>query len=278
MAIPLTDGSLLVDVDANHTAVAVADRHGVLTVLSPKAHDVLARAGLDRYRLPAELWDRMVAARPGEAVLFRPTPSDELALSGTRLPLTDGTSLIYLSDVSVARRDQRRRLHQLRLQCVEEVAAMFGPSLREPLSSLLLNADLLAEGPVPDDREVIEDIRSAASLLRDAIDDLFRFAGLQAEPDELASVADAVAEAIYQLRNASHGAAHHVDLEVQPGAERVKMNPRAFQRIVHALLANAFEAAADSAKVRVVAVASTEMPEWPVIRLRVQDDGPGGSG
>lgn len=270
--------TFVVDLDSSESPVAVANSEGYLVAASPLAREHLSRAGVNRGTLPPGLLGNLMGAVPGVAVEHVQHAHAEVALSFTRFPLADGRHLIMIEDLSQKRESLRRRLHEQRMETLGRVATMFAPEIKNPLASVMLNADLLGSDDLDeaDRREAVRDLQSAAQSMRQVVDDLLGFAGVM-EPGKSQVAVIEVLDRVRSVLQVHHGEVEHrIQVGVTPGAELVQMHPRALEHILTSLGMNAFEAAGSQpVNVSFLASPAPGYGEWPMVRINVIDNGPG---
>ncbi len=220
---------------------------------------------------PASRWAaRLAALVPGGdslALELRLGPR-ELLLHARALPGQGGPlSLVSLADLATVREAQRAR---------EETLAFVSHDLRGPAATIVLLAQLQAEGRSPHSAEALmPELQRLAQRTLDLADDFVLAARTRSRPLQpqpltaRALLAEALAEA------APRAAAAGVRLEQAPLAagleeRRWGLDPRLVQRALANLLANALRHAPAGGWVRLAAQA-----EGDTLLLEVADNGPG---
>lgn len=198
---------------------------------------------------------------------------------------------------TLARSLRRARLAERRArdaQRMAEIGAMtsgLAHEIKNPLSSIGLNAQLLAEqvgelGIDPEDaarlNRRVGALRREADRLRDILGDFLRFAGqirLEKRPADLNTVVDELAE-FYLPQAEQSGVRMRTDLAAQP--LDVEVDATHFKQALLNLLINATQAmtqpAAEggaAAKELIVRTERRRGPDGPVAAVHVIDTGPG---
>lgn len=220
---------------------------------------------------PASRWaGRLAALAPGgdSLALELRLGARELLLHARALPGPGGPlSLVSLADLATVREAQRAR---------EETLAFVSHDLRGPAATIVLLAQLQAEGRSPHSAEALmPELQRLAQRTLDLADDFVlaaraRSRPLQPQPLQAdALLAEALAEA------GPRAAAAGVRLEQVPLAAELAnrpwgLDPRLVQRALANLLANALRHAPAGGWVRLAAQA-----EGDTLLLEVTDNGPG---
>ena len=172
---------------------------------------------------------------------------------------------------------EAREETQARLAYIGTLASGLAHEIRTPLSSIVMNAELLAEDArsLPEDQrgEVIkrvERIRSEATNLRQALDEFLAFARpprMQLVPTKLNDWLEELLEFI-EPECTKHDIS--ISREYQDGLYPVLIDQAQFGQVVMNLMANAREAIGEHGR---ITVSTSEGDRW--IYLRIADDGGG---
>ena len=187
--------------------------------------------------------------------------------------------------VLASRFDQMRRRQRVYVERLEEVTqaksefiAVASHELRTPIAIIKGWRDLLAMGAIPSDHPrfalSLEAIGHACGELERIAVDATRMADSEAETGnserrwtDLRPVLEA---AIADARNAGQGRQVHVELRIDAGAARARVDPTALLRAVDALVRNGIRYTPDGGRVEVIATG-----EEGLLSVIVRDNGIG---
>ncbi|MFO8071881.1 MAG: ATP-binding protein, partial [Polyangia bacterium] len=158
-----------------------------------------------------------------------------------------------------------------------KMAAQVTHEIRNPLSSLGLNADLLeeelsgSEAPEPAEaRGLLRAIQEEIERLTDITESYLRFARLPAPSLETTNLNEVVEDAVGFMRPEIEARDLRLEISLGSGLESIPIDAGQIRRALINLLRNSTEALGDSGEIRV-----DTMREGEETRLSVSDDGPG---
>jgi signal transduction histidine kinase len=268
-----------IDLDEVGAMLVTCDCDGRVTGGTPSGRALLCRLGatLDSLPapLPAALWQHIVAREPGVASQWRSGRDVDIVLGCTRYPLgQSGGWILLMSEISQKQSVIAQRLHQQRLESIGRLVATTAHDLRSPLSSIVFNSSALAarlhEWPPERVGETVADIQIAASRLRSTIDTLLDYLrlGPQQAPSQV-SLEEIFARMQSLLRPLLRTGGHQL-VDNTGKTDRILGNPIAVEQIFVNLVLNSIEAHHGPVTVRV-----SSRLEGPLLRILVEDDGPG---
>ena len=277
--------------------IVVVDEGGHVRTLNPAARsvfhlplvDVDGRAFKDlvdpalREAL-APIVDALDAVRAhGELTTFPLVRLGERVVDVALVPIRDraGTSLadvlVLGEDVTLREETRERLLQSERLAAIGRLAAQITHEIRNPLSSVALNIDLLGDDvpalPVERQREVrsiLDAVGSEVERLTQITEGYLRFARLPAPKRVSADVGDLLADLVAFSQGDAAKAGVMLELHVEPGLPAVPHDPARLRQAVLNLLRNGVEAAGRGGTVRIGAKATAKGA-----RVTVEDTGPG---
>ncbi len=174
-------------------------------------------------------------------------------------------------------REHEQLLEAERFATVGRMAAQVAHEIKNPLSSISLNVELLgdelqADGrhSSPEARNLIQSILSEIDLLTITIDEYLQFARFPKLQKQETSLAQTFAGLQQLLQEESTSRAIALQSSVHPSLTRISADPRLLRQALLNLVRNAFEAIGREGWVRVEA-----MHENGDVRLEVTDSGPG---
>jgi signal transduction histidine kinase/HAMP domain-containing protein len=201
----------------------------------------------------------------------------------TLVPLRDraGSSLpdvLLLGEDVTAREETRERLLQSeRLAAIGRLAAQITHEIRNPLSSVALNIDLLGDdvGSLPEGRReeaaaILGAVGKEVERLTQITEGYLRFARLPTSRPVPKDVGDLLADLVAFSQPDAAKAGVMLELQVGPALPIVPHDPGRLRQALLDLLRNAVEAAGTGGTVRVGAVATAQG-----VRIHVEDTGPG---
>ncbi|GHB65212.1 two-component sensor histidine kinase [Streptomyces cirratus] len=174
----------------------------------------------------------------------------------------------HVSSALTARQQSETRIRQFVADASHE--------LRTPLASIRGYAELTRRGheePGPDTRHALGRIESEATRMTGLVEDLLLLARLDAgrplaTGDTATDLAPLVVDAVSDARAA--GPEHHWRLELPDEPAPIRADPARIQQVLVNLLANARTHTPPG-----TTVTAHVSRETPLVRLRVEDDGPG---
>ena len=160
-------------------------------------------------------------------------------------------------------------LRSERLAAIGRVAAQITHEIRNPLSSISLNAEELGER-APQARELCDAIVREVDRLTAITEEYLRFARLPKPQLQRADVNDTVRELLEFVRPELDSAGVKVSLSLSPALPRVLADVAQLRQLLLNLLRNAREAMSAGGSLRVTSRATKAMVE-----IEVRDNGPG---
>lgn len=293
-----TQAQILAELSA---AVVVVAADGALSVANPAAETLLGlQAQEDGGRLSdTDLWERLPGLREAMASVTRsgrPCALQEVPLSGAVprhlnvlvSPFGGKTGgkpalLLVAEDVTDALATKSRLIQTERLAAIGRMAAHITHEVRNPLSSIGLNVELLEDelqagdaGPGAQDgeaRQLLAAIHREIERLRGVTEEYLRVARLPSpvlEPEDLGDLARSTVR--FMERELSGGQVR-LSLDVGEGLPLVAIDEAQLRQVLINLLRNGREAVGKVGEIR-VGVAAGPPPRGGVT-LSVQDDGVG---
>ncbi|HSC87231.1 MAG TPA: ATP-binding protein, partial [Polyangiaceae bacterium] len=197
--------------------------------------------------------------RPGEVISSR----DELGeLSAT-----------FESMVQAIGEARERLLAAERLAAIGKMAAHVTHEVRNPLSSMALNLDLLGDELAPSQTEALTLLRAIGrevQRLSALSDQYLSMAGRKAPEFEACDVGELVRGSVEFMRREVERTGVGLSLELEPGLPWLEVDPNQLRQALFNLLRNAREALSDGGRV-VVKVTRRD----DTVSIEVEDDGPG---
>lgn len=274
--------------------IVVVDEEGRVRAANPAARSVFRLALVDVEGRPLRdlqlpdplptLLDALEQAQEtGEIAMFPLQKIGDKIVDVSLIPVRDKSGVssrdvLLLGEDVTAREETRERLVQSeRLAAIGRLAAQITHEIRNPLSSVALNIDLLGDdvSSLPASRQ--EEAASILKAVGDEVDRLtqitegyLRFARLPAPSQVPGDVGDVLADlaAFSQGEAASKGVM--VELAVDDQLPPIAFDGARLRQALLNLLLNAFEAAQKGGTVRLKAMATKTGA-----RLSVEDTGPG---
>ena len=209
------------------------------------------------------------------------------------VPLRDragssGGDVLLLGDDVTAREDARERLVQSeRLAAIGRLAAQITHEIRNPLSSIGLNIELLGDDVehLPADRQaevksILDAVLAEVRRLAEITEGYLRFARLPAPQKTEADVGDLCAGLVAFTQGDAASRGVNVELHVEKGLPAVAVDADRLRQALLNLLRNGLEAAGKGGTVRVSARRRTgggdardDVDEG--VELVIEDNGPG---
>ncbi len=219
----------------------------------------------------------------GEMATFPLVRLGERVVDVILVPMRDraGASLpdvlVLGEDVTLREETRERLLQSERLAAIGRLAAQITHEIRNPLSSVALNIDLLGDDvpALPADRQkevraILDAVGSEVERLTQITEGYLRFARLPATRRVAADVGDLLADLVAFSQGDAAKAGVMLELNVEPGLPAVPHDPARLRQAVLNLLRNGVEAAGHGGTVRIGARASPKGA-----RVTVEDTGPG---
>jgi len=275
--------------------IAVLDRAGRYTYISPRITDVLGKTPQsllgaelgqnvhpeDRESLTSFFQDLTAGRESYIQIEFRSQHADGTwrTLRATAGPLFDASGSISgvvasARDVTQAKHVEQELLQKEKLASMGQMMAGAAHELNNPLTAILGVSDLLRERAASDDSRrhaeiILQQARRAASIVQN----LLAFSRQGGKGSEGVRIDELVRRAAD-----THGPAmkqKHIELlvDIAPGMPSIQGDPKLLSQALSNLLTNAEQAisgARDHGRVRLAAVHSGGK-----LRLTVRDDGPG---
>jgi signal transduction histidine kinase len=201
------------------------------------------------------------------------------------VPLRDragssGGDVLLLGDDVTAREDARERLVQSeRLAAIGRLAAQITHEIRNPLSSIGLNIELLGDDVehLPAERQdevraILDAVLAEVRRLAEITEGYLRFARLPAPQKTEADVGDLCAGLVAFTQGEAGNRGVHVELHVDPALPAVSIDADRVRQALLNLLRNGLDAAGRGGTVRVSARAAGADR---AVELVVEDNGPG---
>lgn len=280
-------------VEALRAAILVIDRERVIRTTNPAADEILGVNARDvgspvdetslLRRFPALARAIADVAEGGDALTLegeRIAGFDERLVDVLVTPFGDEVSaggvrgvLVVADDVSDAIATKSRLIQTERLAAIGRMAAHVTHEVRNPLSSIGLNVDMLGDEiheAGPEGKRLLESIQRELERLESITEEYLRLARLpepSLTPQDLAEFLNDVAEFVRREMDAA-GVELRLDLAAQLPA--VAMDEPQFRQALLNLLRNAREAMPEGG---VVKLEATRYDDG--VRIQVHDEGPG---
>ena len=208
----------------------------------------------------------------------------------TVVPMRDragsqASEVLLLGDDVTAREDARERLvHSERLAAIGRLAAQITHEIRNPLSSIGLNIELLGDdvAALPEDRQaevqsILDAVLSEVRRLAEITEGYLRFARLPTHQKQHRDVGDLCADLVAFFQTEASARGVNIELHVDDVVPPVVIDSDRLRQALLNLLRNAVDAAGSGGTVRISARArandlgSQERGVWVI----VEDNGPG---
>ena len=260
-------------------AVVVVDADGVVRTVNPAAHPVLGLKGSDvgaklELRVELDLETALAAVRStGDAVFLEAQVLGERRVDILATPFgrDEGEVLLVADDVTDALRTKDRLIHTERLAAIGRMAAHVTHEVRNPLSSIGLNVEMLEDELSDGDEEaraLMRAIQREVDRLTGITEEYLRLARLpqpRLEADDLGELIRSVGAFVRREMEASK-----VELQIEVGElPSVAFDEAQLRQALLNLLRNAREAMGEGV-VKLHAVRAEGGVE-----IRVSDRGPG---
>jgi PAS domain S-box-containing protein len=189
--------------------------------------------------------------------------------------------LVLGEDVTSREETRERLLQSERLAAIGRLAAQITHEIRNPLSSVGLNIELLGDdvAHLPAERQkeaksILDAVGAEVERLTQITEGYLRFARLPAPRRVAGDVGDLLADLVAFSQGDAAKAGVMLELHVEPGLPAVPHDPSRLRQAILNLLRNAVEAASQGGTVRVGARASPKAGDGGA-RITVEDTGPG---
>lgn len=277
--------------------ILVIDEQGRVRTLNPGARSVFKLPLVDVDGRPlAELIDEGLrealvplmkgldtVRKTGEPMTFPLLRLGERVVDVGLVPIRDraGASqpdvLVLAEDVTSREETAERLLQTERFAAIGRLAAQITHEIRNPLSSVGLNIELLGDDLafLPPDRKkeaqaILEAVGKEVDRLTQITEGYLRFARLPAPKKVAGDVGDLLADLVAFTEGDAAKAGVMLELNVEPGLPAVPFDPARLRQALLNLLRNGVEAAGRGGTVRVGAKATARG-----LRVTVEDTGPG---
>jgi len=195
-----------------------------------------------------------------------------------------GRDVLLLGDDVTAREQTRAKLLESeRLAAIGRLAAQITHEIRNPLSSIGLNIDLLSDDVphLPQERQketaqILAAVGQEVSRLTQITEGYLRFARLPHQNKKPGDVGDLLADIAAFCQSEAHRKGVMLELHVDENLPPVAMDETRLRQAVLNLLRNAEDAAGRGGTVRLSARCGGEDPkDDAAVSVRVEDSGPG---
>lgn len=276
-------------IEAVPDAIVIVDQEGVIQLVNAQTESLFGYSRDELVSRPVELLlpERLFA--PGSAPRLR---ASGLELCGVRkdgsafpveislspLETEDGTLVSSaIRDVTARKQLEQRMREANRMK--SELLANMSHELRTPLNAIIGFAALMHQGKVgpmaPQHHEYVGDILTSSRHLLGVINDALDLAKIEAgkielrpEEVELGAVVGEVRDVLRELAARKRLA---VEIAVEPGLGRVRVDPRRVKQVLYNFLANAIEHTPEGGRITIGAAAEGAGS----FRLSVRDTGIG---
>ena len=198
------------------------------------------------------------------------------------IPLVDRDGSVtqvveYVRDVTAERELQQQILQSERLAVVGRMAANVAHEVKNPLGTIVLNADLLEEEldrfPSPDtaeSRELLKGIKTELDRLIGVVEEYLQFARLPQVKLVKGNVNEVISDLLAFLREEISERQLTVLEELDPGVPAVHLDPKQFRQALLNIIKNAFEAMPGEGRITI----STSQRDGKV-EIKISDTGKG---
>ena len=208
----------------------------------------------------------------------------------TVVPLRDraggrGSEVLLLGEDVTAREDAREKLvHSERLAAIGRLAAQITHEIRNPLSSIGLNIELLGDDvenlPVERRTEVasiLDAVLAEVHRLSEITEGYLRFARLPTAHKQHKDVGDLCADLVAFFASEAAARGVNVELHVEPSLPGVAIDGDRLRQALLNLLRNGADAASNGGTVRISVSRSvvSEVVDHDGVSVVVEDNGPG---
>jgi signal transduction histidine kinase len=274
---PAFDGRFLC-VDDIGAAVAVCDRQWRIEALSPSAQALLERMGVPVRPLPSsppEALRKPLSTAPlGQTVEWTPRAAHVDARVGcTPYSLGPDHYMLVMREVSDRHRAVSERVEQERLEATHRLIGSVAHDLRAPLSSIVLNVNMLKRHTTHAPQEVriaVDDLDLGSTRLCRIVDGLLDYARLGPPVRDVISARESIGSVRRILRATLEERGDTLQTDIAPDANWLIANRFVFEQILVNLVSNASESQTEPTSITV-----RSRRDGDVVQLEVCDDGPG---
>jgi PAS domain S-box-containing protein len=277
--------------------IVVVDERGRIRSINPAARAVfslplrdveghhLAEAG-DAFGAAVAVIDAVRAT--GEPRALPGLKLGDKVVDVTVVPMRDragsqASEVLLLGDDVTAREDARERLvHSERLAAIGRLAAQITHEIRNPLSSIGLNIELLGDdvAALPGDRQaevqsILDAVLSEVRRLAEITEGYLRFARLPTHQKQHRDVGDLCADLVAFFQSEASARGVNVELHVDDVVPPVVIDSDRLRQALLNLLRNAVDAAGSGGTVRISARAHDLGGHERGVWVIVEDNGPG---
>jgi signal transduction histidine kinase/HAMP domain-containing protein len=264
----------------NHlrAAVVALNHEGIVEATNPVARELLdAKEGT---ALGGPIWE-LVANDVAQAIdsSIEPSPRAGVVLGKSVLdlrvvPMSGGLALLVVDDVTEAAEARARALHAERLAAIGKMAAHVTHEIRNPLSSIQLNVELLEETLQGGDRaeatRLLTAIGREVSRLADVSEEYLRVARLPSPRPMTIDLVELVRDVASFSKPEMERARVEIDMRVPDEPVKVAIDEAQVRQALVNILRNAREAMEDGGRISITVTA-----DEAEATLDVADQGPG---
>jgi signal transduction histidine kinase len=197
-------------------------------------------------------------------------------------PLRDGNGEVvevveYVKDVTAEKELQQQIIQSERLAVVGKMSANVAHEIKNPLGTIVLNAELLGEeldrlgvGETAEARELLTVIKSELDRLIEVVEEYLQFARLPKVKLEPGALNEVLSDLLLFLREEAADRNILVVEEMDPSLPPVDLDPRALRQAFLNIIKNSFDAMPDGGKLTV----STALKSGKV-EITISDTGKG---
>lgn len=276
--------------------IVVVDVDGHVRTINPAARSVFSLPLKDVEGAPledvAEAFSSVVPllaeVRDSGAMRVLPLlPVRDKVVDVTVVPLRDragsrGGEVLLLGDDVTAREDAREKLvHSERLAAIGRLAAQITHEIRNPLSSIGLNIELLGDDVdnLPVDRRdevasILEAVLAEVHRLTEITEGYLRFARLPTAQKQHKDVGDLCADLVAFFAGEAAARGVNVELHVENALPAVAIDGDRLRQALLNLLRNGADAASNGGTVRISVARHVDGDDLDV-QILVEDNGPG---
>lgn len=264
--------------DGAPDAIAIVDRNSRIRMVNKTA--------LNWYRKPAEDFVGKLChqAFQGRSALCPNCPAEEslrtgepafrerasLVAGGNKyylqiftFPLRDSNGNVvevveYVKDVTAEKELQQQIIQSERLAVVGKMSANVAHEIKNPLGTIVLNAELLGEeldrlgaGQTAEARELLIVIKSELDRLIEVVEEYLQFARLPKVKLESGGLNEVFSDLLFFLREEASDRNILVVEEMDPSLPPVDLDPRALRQAFLNIIKNSFDAMPDGGKLTV---------------------------
>ena len=198
------------------------------------------------------------------------------------IPLLDRNGSVtqvveYVKDVTAERELQQQIIQSERLAVVGRMAANVAHEVKNPLGTIVLNADLLEEEldrfsgqDTAESRDLLKGIKMELDRLIGVVEEYLQFARLPQVKLVKGNVNEVISDLMAFLREEISERRLRVVEKLDPGVPAVQMDPKQFRQALLNIIKNAFEAMPGEGRLTVSSSARDEKVE-----IKISDTGKG---